>query len=66
MTRRPRHTEEQILADLRQVEGETTVLNICRHVGISEQTPYVWKRKCAVLGLRELRELRQLRENTRS
>ncbi|UVT18567.1 MAG: transposase [Nitrospira sp.] len=35
---------------------------ICRQVGIAEQTFYTWKRKYAGLGLSELRELRQLRE----
>ena len=62
MARRRGHTEEQILAALRQAEGGTTVVEICRDVGISEQTFYVWKRKYVGLGLSELRELRQLRE----
>ena len=62
MAGRRGHTEEQILAALRQVEGGTTVVEICRDVGISVQTCYVWNRKYAGLGLSELRELRQLRE----
>ena len=62
MARRRGHTEEQILAALRQAESGTTVAEVCRHVGIAEQTFYVWKRKYAGLGLSELRELRQLRE----
>ena len=44
MARRRGHTEEQILAVLRQAEGGTTVAEICRHVGIAEQTFYTWKR----------------------
>jgi len=51
-----------MLAALRQAESGTTVAEVCRQVGISEQTFYVWKRKYAGLGLSELRELRQLRE----
>jgi len=62
MARRRGHTEEQILAALRQAESGTTVAEVCRHVGIAEQTFYVWKRNYAGLGLSELRELRQLRE----
>jgi putative transposase len=62
MARRRGHTEEHILAVLRQAETSTTVAEICREVGISEQTFYVWKRKYTGLGLSELRELRQLRE----
>jgi putative transposase len=62
MARRRGHTEEQILATLREAESGTTVAEVCRAVGISEQTFYLWKRKYAGLGLSELRELRQLRE----
>ena len=46
------------------MESGTTVAEVCREVGISEQTFYVWKRKYAGLGLIELRELRQLREES--
>jgi putative transposase len=39
---------------------------VCRSVGISEATFYVWKKKYASLGAAELRKLRQLEdENTR-
>jgi len=56
------HTEEQILQTLRQAEGGEKVTEICRKLGISEQTFYTWKRKYAGMGLSELRELRQLRD----
>lgn len=56
------HPKEQSLAVLRQAESGTTVTEVCRNVGISEQTFYAWKRKYAGLGLSELRELRQLQE----
>ena len=62
MARRRGHIDEQILAALRQAEGGTTVVEVCRQMGIAEQTFYTWKRKNAGLGLSELRELRQLRE----
>ena len=62
MARRRGHTEEQILTALREAEGGTTVVDVCRQVGISEQTFYVWKRKYAGLGLSERRKLRQIRE----
>jgi len=42
--------------------ADTTVVDVCRQVGISEQTFYGWKRKYAGLGLSERRKLRQLRE----
>ena len=56
------HTEEQILQALREAEGGEKVTEICRKLGISEQTFYTWKRKYAGMGLSELRELRQLRD----
>ena len=56
------HSEEQILQALRQAEGGEKATEICRKLGISEQTFYTWKRKYAGIGLSELRELRQLRD----
>lgn len=39
---------------------------VCRQLGVSEASFYLWKRKYGKLGLTEIRELRQLRdENTR-
>ena len=56
------HSEEQIVAVLRQGEAGEKVADICRKVGISEGTYYLWKKQYAGLGINELRELRQLRE----
>jgi putative transposase len=56
------HTEEKIVAVLRQVESGERVADICRKVGISEGTYYSWKKRYAGLGISELRELRQLRD----
>ena len=60
--KRSRFTDEQISYALRQVEGGTAVADVCRQVGISEATFYIWKKKYASLGGTEIRELRQLRE----
>jgi len=56
------HTEEQIVAVLRQVEAGARVDDICRKVGISQATYYLWKWKYTGVGVSELRELRQLGE----
>lgn len=45
---------------LRQGESGTSVSDVYRSIGISEATFYVWKKKCASLGMTELRKLRQL------
>jgi putative transposase len=64
--KKSRHTEEQILFALKQAETGQVVTDVCRQMGISEATFYVWKKKYANLGVLEVRELRQLRdENAR-
>ena len=63
---RANFSEEQISFALRQHEAGTPVADICRQLGASEATFYIWKKKYANLGVSELRELRQLRdENNR-
>jgi putative transposase len=56
------HSEEQIVAVLRQGEAGEKVADICAGLGISEGTYYLWKKQYAGLGINELRELRQLRD----
>ncbi len=58
-------TEEQIAYALRQAEAGTPVADVCRTLGISEQTFYRWKRRFAGMGVAELRRLRQLEEENR-
>jgi putative transposase len=60
--KRSRYSDEQIAYALRQSKTGTPVGDVCRQLGISEATFYVWKKKYANLGVTELRELRQLRE----
>ena len=60
-----RFTEEQIAYALRQAEGGTPVTEVCRKMGISEQSFYHWKRKYEGMGVAELRRLRQLEEENR-
>ncbi len=60
-----KYTEEQIAFALRQSETGTRVPEVCRKMGISEQTFYRWKKKYGGLGVSELRRLRQLEEENR-
>ena len=55
-------SEEQIAFVLRQAESGTSVAEIIRKLGISEQTFYRWKKRFAGLGIAELRRLRILEE----
>lgn len=53
-------SEEKIL--LRQVESGKKVADVCREMGVSQQTFYTWKKRYAGVGVSERRELRRLRE----
>ena len=63
--RKSTFTEEQIAYALREAESGTPTLEVCRKLGISEQTFYRWKRNFAGMGIAELRRLRQLEEEHR-
>ncbi|MFI5001845.1 MAG: transposase, partial [Reyranellales bacterium] len=60
--KKSRFTEEQIAYALRQAETGTSVAEVIRKMGISEQTFYRWKKQYAGMGVAELRRLRQLEE----
>jgi putative transposase len=64
--KRSKFSEEQVAYALRQAESGTPVGDVCRQLGVSEATFYVWKKKYVHLGVSELRRLRQLEdENAR-
>ena len=64
--KKTRFTEEQITYALRQVEAGTSPAEMCRQLGCSEASFYLWKKRYGDLGMTELKELRQLRdENAR-
>jgi len=63
--KRSRFTREQIAFALRQAESGTSVGEVCRKLGISENTFYRWKRKFEGLGVAEIRRLRQLEDENR-
>jgi len=64
--KRSKFSEEQVAYALRQVESGTPVSDVCRQVGVSESTFFLWRKKYAHLGVSELRRLRQLEdENAR-
>lgn len=67
---RLRHTVEQILAKLREAEvalsKSQAVAQICRTLGITEQTYYRWRNEYGGLKVDHARRLKELeRENSR-
>ena len=64
--KKSKFSEEQIAYALRQVESGTPPADVCRQLGVSEATFYIWKKQYARLGVTELRNLRSLEdENAR-
>ncbi|MCK4773338.1 MAG: transposase [Candidatus Krumholzibacteria bacterium] len=63
--KRKRFTEEQIAYALRQVESGTPVAEVCRKLGVTEQSFYRWKKKYAGVGIAELRRLKQLEKENK-
>lgn len=61
-----RYSEEQIIYALRQTEGGRKIAEVCRELGVTEQTYHRWKRQYAGMGVTELQELRKLREENNS
>lgn len=63
--RKARFTDEQIAYALRQAEQGTAVAELCRKMGISEQTFYAWRKRFAGMGIVEMRRVKQLEEENR-
>jgi len=59
-----RHSEEQIIAILKQGEAGVAA-ELCRQHGISEQTYYRWKAKYRGMDSREAKRLEQLDDESR-
>jgi transposase-like protein len=70
MPRRKKHSPEEIVAKLRQVEvaaGQgTPVVDAVRSIGVTEATYYRWRQEFGGLKLDQVRRLKELEaENTR-
>lgn len=64
--KRSKFTESQISFALQQAEtGGVKVEEVCRKMGISDATFYLWKKKYGGLGVCELRRLKQLEEENK-
>jgi putative transposase len=64
MTRK-RHTEEQIIAVLKDAHAGIGVPELCRKHGISDATFYKWRTKYAGLEVSDVKKLRQLEDENR-
>ena len=60
-----RHTSEQIVRILREVDGSRTVGQICSEYNISGQTFYRWRQKFGEMVVSDVRRLKSLEEENR-
>jgi len=61
-----RYTPEQVAFAMRQAESGMPVAEVCRKMGIAEQTFYRWKKKYIGMGVVEVRRLKILEEENRN
>jgi putative transposase len=60
-----RHSEEQIIAILKQADNGVKTAELCRQHGIVEQTLYRWKAKYGGMDVSDAKKLKQLEEENR-
>ena len=63
--KKSKYSAEQVAFVLRQAESGTPVPDVCRKMGVSEQTFYRWKKKYMGMGVAEVRRLRILEEENK-
>ncbi len=63
--KKSRFTDQQIAFALKQAKTGTPIDEVCRKLGISQQTFYRWKKNFAGLGTEELRRLKSLEEENK-
>lgn len=56
--KKSRFSEKQVAFAFREVESGRAPADVCRQLGVSEATFYMWKKKYAHLRVSELRGLR--------
>jgi len=67
---RKRHTAEEIVNKLREAEvliaGGTTITQVCKQIGVTDQTYYKWRREYGGLKTNQAKRFKELeQENTR-
>ena len=62
---RTRHTEEQIIAVLKDAQAGVRVQDLRRKHGISDAAFYTWRTKYAGLEVSDVKKLRQLENENR-
>ena len=65
MPKGKRHTQEQILAVLKEIEAGASIASVARSNGISNQTIYIWREKYAGMTKSDLAQMKTLEDENR-
>jgi putative transposase len=63
--KKSRHSEEKIIAAVRQMEGGRKTTEVARELGVSAATLYAWKSKYGGMQVSDAKRLRQLEDENR-
>jgi putative transposase len=63
--KKSRHSEEKIIAAVKQLEGGRKTADVARELGVSQQTLYAWKSKYGGMQVNDAKRLRQLEDENR-
>jgi putative transposase len=63
--KKSRHSEEKIIAAVKQMEAGRKAAEVAREMGVSEATMYAWKAKFGGMQVNDAKRLRQLEDENR-
>jgi putative transposase len=63
--KRTKHSEEQVIAVVKQMEAGRAAKDLARELGVTEQTLYNWKSKYSGMEIAEAKRLRSLEDENR-
>jgi putative transposase len=63
--KKTKHSEEEIIAAVKQLEAGRAAKDLARELGVTDQTLYNWKSKYSGMDVAEAKRLRALEEENR-
>jgi putative transposase len=63
--KKTKHTEEQIIGVVKQLEAGRAVKDVARETGVTDQTLYNWKSKYGGMDVSETKRLKSLEDENR-
>ena len=63
--KKSRHSEEKIIAAVKQMEGGRKTVEVARELGVSAAALYAWKSKYGGMQVSDAKRLRQLEDENR-